>query len=418
MKIRVKITRDGSNAVRVLDMEEYLKGVVPSEIKASSCPMAAQQAQAIAARTYAVRKVQTRAAKDYDVDDTANYQAYGARPRHVNSDTAVDSTRGKVLMHNGKLIDAVYTHANGGRTVSALKRWGSAVPYLVDKADPYDKSAKVSGHGVGLSQTGAEQMAKQGATYWSILAFYYSGTTLKTIKEAKTVDDLDVMVSEHFKLREYYDPEKYTDVIDLDEAPSVKATDLDKRIVNLMEDLRAKFREKWPGAVITIRPHGGYRPDPLNKLVGGASGSQHRKGNAADFNVVLKDGTKLDAPTLAVWTERFMDELGVKGGVGVYDADHDYIHVDARGKNVAWYNSYSSAGCPGQGGRPVNYRNGQKGAGVVFIQRYLGINDDGYYGKKTAEAVKKFQQKAGLSADGIFGKKTNEAMGGLLPWNT
>lgn len=42
MNIRVKITRDGSNAVREIDLEEYLKGVVPSEIKASSCPMEAQ----------------------------------------------------------------------------------------------------------------------------------------------------------------------------------------------------------------------------------------------------------------------------------------------------------------------------------------------------------------------------------------
>ena len=51
MKIRVKITRDGSNAVREIDLEEYLKGVVPSEIKAGSCPMEAQKAQAVAART-------------------------------------------------------------------------------------------------------------------------------------------------------------------------------------------------------------------------------------------------------------------------------------------------------------------------------------------------------------------------------
>ena len=82
MKIRVKITRDGSNAVRVLDMEDYLKGVVPSEIKASSCPMEAQKAQAIAARTYAMRKIEERKKKAYDVDDTAGDQAYNARPRH------------------------------------------------------------------------------------------------------------------------------------------------------------------------------------------------------------------------------------------------------------------------------------------------------------------------------------------------
>lgn len=58
MHIRVKITRDGSNRVESLELEEYLKGVLPSEIKAEICPMSAQQAQAIAARTYAVYSVE------------------------------------------------------------------------------------------------------------------------------------------------------------------------------------------------------------------------------------------------------------------------------------------------------------------------------------------------------------------------
>lgn len=416
MKIRVKITRDGSNAVRVLDMEDYLKGVVPSEIKASSCPMEAQKAQAVAARTYALRKMQERKKKAYDVDDTVGDQAYNARPRHKNSDTAVDATRGEVIHHNGKLIDAVYTHSNGGRTVSALKRWGTAVPYLVDKPDPFDKSARVSGHGVGLSQTGAAEMARQGSTYWSILAFYYPGTNIATVKEDEPVDDLNMRVSEHFRLGEYYDPQNYADVIDPARAPKPDATKLDKRLLNLMEGLREKFREKYPVAVLIIRPHGGYRPDPLNALVKGAKSSQHRTGNAADFSVLLPDGRKLDAATQAVWAEKFMDELGYKGGVGVYDADHDYIHVDARGKNIAWYDSTSSAGCPGQGGRPCVYKNGTKGAGVVWIQRKLGISADGKYGANTERAVKDFQRKHGLKADGVFGRDTNDAMGGLLPW--
>lgn len=416
MKIRVKITRDGSNAVREIELEEYLKGVVPSEIKAASCPMEAQKAQAVAARTYAMRKIEERKKKAYDVDDTAADQAYNARERHKNSDTAVESTRGVVVTHNGKLIDAVYTHSNGGRTVSAVKRWGTAVPYLVDKPDPFDKSARVSGHGVGLSQTGAEEMARQGSTYWSILAFYYPGTNIATVKEDEPVDDLNMRVSEHFRLGEYYDPQNYADVIDPARAPKPDATKLDKRLLNLMEGLREKFREKYPGAVLIIRPHGGYRPDPLNALVKGAKSSQHRTGNAADFSVLLPDGRKLDAATQAVWAEKFMDELGYKGGVGVYDADHDYIHVDARGKNIAWYDSTSSAGCPGQGGRPCVYKNGTKGAGVVWIQRKLGISADGKYGANTERAVKVFQRKNGLDDDGVFGKKTNEAMGGLLPW--
>lgn len=58
MHIRVKITRDRSGRVVTMDLEEYLKSVVPSEIKAESCPAEAMKAQAVAARTYGMRKMQ------------------------------------------------------------------------------------------------------------------------------------------------------------------------------------------------------------------------------------------------------------------------------------------------------------------------------------------------------------------------
>ena len=128
MHIRVMITRDGSSRIESLEMEDYLKGVVPSEIKAESCPAEAMKAQAVAARTYGMRKCSERRGKPYDVDDTAGCQAYGARPRHARSDAAVKATRGQVLTYYGRLVDAVYTDSNGGRCVSALERWGSAVP--------------------------------------------------------------------------------------------------------------------------------------------------------------------------------------------------------------------------------------------------------------------------------------------------
>lgn len=228
----------------------------------------------------------------------------------------------------------------------------------------------------------------------------------------------NVNLSPHFKMKEFYDPEKYADVIDPAKAPEAVPSDIDERIVNLMEALRERFVKKFGATAIIITPHGGYRPDPLNKLVGGASGSQHRKGNGADFRVRLKDGSYLDAATIAVWTEKWMDELGIRGGVGMYKASHNYIHVDARGSNVAWYDSYSSAGCPGQGGRPCTYKKGQKGAGVVLIQRYLKMTaPDGKYGKNTRAAVQKFQREHGLDDDGVFGRETNKAMGYVLPWN-
>jgi len=231
-------------------------------------------------------------------------------------------------------------------------------------------------------------------------------------EEAKMAD---TKLSEHFALSEFYDPANYADVLKGRAAPTVKAADIDPRIVQLLELIREQARKKWPGAVITIRPHGGYRPDPLNALVGGAAGSQHRKGNAADFSIVA-GGKKVNAAHVAVWAERWMADAGVKGGVGMYHAGDNYIHVDARGKNVHWYASYSSNGCPGQGGVPCVYRTGTKGAGVCLIQRVLGLTPDGKFGKQTAAALKKWQSAHGLQADGVYGAATNRAMGGLLPW--
>lgn len=61
-----------------------------------------------------------------------------------------------------------------------------------------------------------------------------------------------------------------------------------------------------------------------------------------------------------------------------------------------------------------------RGAGVIWIQKKLGIEADGVYGAETNRAVREFQKNAGIAADGIFGRETNRAMGdnkgGLLPW--
>lgn len=237
-------------------------------------------------------------------------------------------------------------------------------------------------------------------------------------------------ISPHFKLGEFFSPDKYTDVKNratgrkYTEAEAEAALNgkviVDSTLLKLLEGLREALRAIYPGTTITITRHGGYRPTELNKAVGGATGSQHRYGKAVDFRAEY-GGKKVPAAELAVFTERYMADNGYKGGVGMYDADDDYIHVDVRGKNVAWYDSYSSAGCPGQGGRPCVYKKGTKGAGVVLIQKKLnelGYNcgtPDGKYGKKTADAVKAFQHANNLKADGIYGSGTNKILG-VLPW--
>ena len=185
MNIRVKITRDGSNKICTMDIEEYLRGVVPAEMPSKSL-VEALKTQAVAARTYAMSKLGSD--RPYDVDDTTTYQAYIPHAVTLSSDIAIHDTAGQVLKYNGKLISAVYSASNGGRTRSAKERWGTAYPYLPAQDDPYNERSGYTrnGHSVGMSQRGTQQAAKEGLTYVQILAFYYPGTVLVGMDIATT----------------------------------------------------------------------------------------------------------------------------------------------------------------------------------------------------------------------------------------
>lgn len=120
-------------------MEYYLYGVVPYEM-GNSANIEALKAQAVAARTYTLNKMQLRANALYDVVDTTNDQVYyGNSDTTANCTAAVDATRGIVLMNGDALTGTYYTASNGGQTESAkngLK--ASGYSYLGVKDDPFD----------------------------------------------------------------------------------------------------------------------------------------------------------------------------------------------------------------------------------------------------------------------------------------
>lgn len=123
-------TPSGVTVVNRLDVEEYLRGVVPAEVF-PSWPMAALQAQAVAARTFTLRNLGRRAAHGFDLYADTRDQAYGGEAVETPAtDAAVASTAGLVLTHAGQLIDAVYSANAGGRTASGGEVWGTDVPYL------------------------------------------------------------------------------------------------------------------------------------------------------------------------------------------------------------------------------------------------------------------------------------------------
>jgi stage II sporulation protein D len=260
---------DGLSAINHVDVEDYLYGVVPSEVP-SSWPAQALMAQAVAARTYALYIKQRSPEKYFDVKATTESQVYGGLDAEkASARTAVDRTRSQVLTYNGRLIVA-YFHANsGGYTECPEHVWGARFPYLKDQPDNYSKDTPGStwecflpfseirqrlrqfgvaagniksiqlnsrtrsgrvrevtvvsdkgvrkiagnhfrlalggarlkstcfqvaagkdgirfqgqgyGHGVGMSQWGAYQMALQGHDYKSILSHYYTGTRVAAL---------------------------------------------------------------------------------------------------------------------------------------------------------------------------------------------------------------------------------------------
>lgn len=259
-----------------IGLEEYLTGVVISEMPASFEPEALK-AQAVAARTFTLRQMSGDKHSDAQLcSDSGCCQAWtdqdALRDKLGSSwqqywekvSSAVKETEGEILTWNGQLIEAVYFSCSGGRTEAAAAVWGSEVPYLQpvdspgeEQAAPYEQErcfseenfvaliqkrapdAKLKGnpagwfgavtktagegvatmeiggcsftgtelrsllelpstrftvsvteegivfrtlgygHRVGMSQYGANAMARQGSTYREILEHYYTGAKVE-----------------------------------------------------------------------------------------------------------------------------------------------------------------------------------------------------------------------------------------------
>ncbi|HEV8587536.1 MAG TPA: SpoIID/LytB domain-containing protein, partial [Pyrinomonadaceae bacterium] len=129
-RIEVFANRRGSlTVVNVIGLEDYVRGVVPNEL--SFPALEALKAQAIAARTYALKNRGQFAPEGFDLLPTTRSQVY----RGLTSETplttrAVDETRGIVATYNGEPINALYTSTCGGRTEDAENIFNEAVPYL------------------------------------------------------------------------------------------------------------------------------------------------------------------------------------------------------------------------------------------------------------------------------------------------
>ena len=130
----------GLSCILTLPVEDYLYGVVAYEMS-DSFPLEALKAQAVAARTYAMRRKAVRRERAYDVSDTTADQVFkGYDPGHANVIRAVDDTRGVAGLYNGGFATCYYTASNGGQTALPSQIWGGTEDdgYLSMADDPYD----------------------------------------------------------------------------------------------------------------------------------------------------------------------------------------------------------------------------------------------------------------------------------------
>ncbi|MDR3612496.1 MAG: SpoIID/LytB domain-containing protein [Candidatus Obscuribacterales bacterium] len=133
-------TASGFNVINVVNLEDYVLSVLPSEMP-SNWALEALKAQAIAARSYAVANLNKHAKDGYDLTATIADQVYsGVVSESDNSNRAVAETEGMVLKYQGKPITAFFHSTSGGATELAENVWSKPLPYLQAVAD-YDDSS-------------------------------------------------------------------------------------------------------------------------------------------------------------------------------------------------------------------------------------------------------------------------------------
>jgi stage II sporulation protein D len=136
--LRVSSSGTSLRVVNTIGLEAYLWGVVPSEMP-DRWPAEALAAQAVVARTYALRHLHLGG--DFDLYPDTRSQVYGGiAAESLPATEAVNQTTGDVVLYQGELADTYFSSSSGGRTANVQDVWPSskAEPYLVSVLDPYD----------------------------------------------------------------------------------------------------------------------------------------------------------------------------------------------------------------------------------------------------------------------------------------
>lgn len=168
------------NVINVVQIDDYIKGVLPYEMS-PSWPIEALKAQAICARTYAMMQTKHYKSYKFDVCNTTDCQAYyGTNKANATTDQAVDETSGIVITYNGELASAYYYSSNGGASESSENVWTKALPHLVGKVDPFEATLSIPSYSYTVKYSFAQLtqlLQSKGKNLGIVCALYVSKTT-------------------------------------------------------------------------------------------------------------------------------------------------------------------------------------------------------------------------------------------------
>ncbi len=236
-----RYTDSDMTLINIVNIEQYLYGVVPAEIEADA-PLEAVKAQAVAARTYTYRNLDRFSKWGFDLTDTVTSQVYnGYDSERASANRAVDETKGKKMIYNGALAHVYYYASSGGMTANVKEVWGSEIPYLLSVEDPYE--SETSSHYIWQKELSAEDIKKtlfiSGVEIGDILSVsaedYSSSGRVMELRITGTKDSI-TYYTESTRMIFNLNSQKYTiqsagNVVVRDANGTLKTLSLDGRVV-------------------------------------------------------------------------------------------------------------------------------------------------------------------------------------------
>jgi SpoIID/LytB domain protein len=358
-------------------MESYLRAVVPAEMPAS-WHVNAVRAQAVAARSYAnFDLARSPAGRNWDTCDTTSCQMYSGVPaEHALSNAALAATAGQALTYKGKATFTQFSSANGGWTTAGSQ------PYLVAKADPYDRvmRSSASSWNKGVTATSIQARWPSIGTYRQLRIISrdrkgrWGGRVLTAAidgsKGSVTVSGATIRFA--FGLQsEWFIPTNSTPLVP--SAAKVAAKAPKKAAVS------AK-----PSVAVTRTAYTRYKKVVL------------RKGSKGSAVVLLQRALKVKAD----------GAFGAKTRTTlVAFQKKQKIRANGVATRVVW-DRLEKRAHPLIGYRSYKLRQGSKGKAVLVLQRALRVPADGAFGSRTVAAVKAVQKRAKLSRTGVVSGTT------------